>query len=99
MNGYECGQCGCEPCICAEIEQRKEKQQRIEEGYRAKKLLRDFEDATNELFKVLMRPKRVRQRLLRWLYPELRNVANSLRKYYWFKDESVKDGVKNGENV
>jgi len=48
--------------------------------------LKNFEAATNELFKVLIKPKGLRQRLLRWLYPELMAVIDSLRKCYWSED-------------
>lgn len=49
----------------------------------AEALMEDFEDATNALFQALTKPKGVRQRFLRWLYPELVEVSESLRKCYW----------------
>ncbi len=45
--------------------------------------LEDFEKATSELFLVLIKPKGFRQRFLRWLYPELVKVADTLKKCYW----------------
>ena len=45
--------------------------------------LKDFEESTNKLYRVLIKPKGLRQRLLRWLYPELVDVADDLRKCYW----------------
>ncbi len=44
---------------------------------------KNFEDATNKLYQVLIKPKGLRQRLLQWLYPELVDVANTLRECYW----------------
>lgn len=45
--------------------------------------LKKFEDSTNKLYLVLIKPKGIRQKLLRWLYPELVDVANDLRECYW----------------
>lgn len=46
-------------------------------------LPRNFENSTSKLYHVLIKPKGLRLRLLRWLYPELVDVANDLRKCYW----------------
>ncbi len=71
MNGAECGACGEIKCICEEVSREKGK------------ALKSFEEDTNELYRVLVKPKGLRQRLLKWLYPELRKVADSLRECYW----------------
>ena len=84
MNGYECGGCDCSPCRCKEIKEQKELKIRKECGDEAVELIKNFDEATNELHEVLMKPKGVRQRLLKWLFPELTKVADSLRKCYWY---------------
>ena len=79
MNGglTECSICDCDPCCCREIKARKDS------GMEAMETLKTFDTQTEALYKVLIKPKGVRQRLLRLLYPELVDVANSLRKIYW----------------
>ncbi|KKN66006.1 hypothetical protein LCGC14_0475980 [marine sediment metagenome] len=76
MNGYECGGCDMSPCICAEEKAR-------EEERKASVRLGKLEKDTNELYFALTKPKGLRLKLLRWLYPEITRVADSLRKCYW----------------
>lgn len=81
MNGglTECIVCDCDPCACKEIRARKNRE------VRATEILKTFDTQTNELYQVLIKPKGLRQRLLRWLYPEITKVADSLRECYWSK--------------
>lgn len=74
MNGTECGKCGFIQCKCKEIELEKQ-------GVSI--YMKQFEKDTNDLWRALIKPKGLRLRLLRWLYPEIRKVADSLRKCYW----------------
>ena len=82
MNGglTECNVCDCDPCRCREIEAGKDRETR------ATKALETFEARTTELYQVLIKPKGLRLRLLKWLYPEVAKVADALRKCYWSKD-------------
>ena len=76
----ECDICDCDPCQCKEIRWRKEHE------IKATELLKDFDEATDDLYQVLMKPKGLRRRLLKWLFPEITKVADSLRKCYWHYD-------------
>ena len=76
MNGAECGKCGYIQCVCRE-RAAKEKERL------ASTRLKSLEEETNTLYKALVKPKGLRLRLLRWLYPEIVKVADSLRKCYW----------------
>lgn len=52
----------------------------------AAKALSDLEDlgkATNQLYQALIKPRGLRLRLLKWLFPEIVKVADSLRECYW----------------
>ena len=83
MNGsenYDCSMCGSSPCRCAE-----------EEGVKAVKQLKALEKNTNDLYFALISPKGFRLRFLRWLYPEIAKVADSLRECYWSNSAEVKD--------
>ena len=42
-------------------------------------------DNIEKLYQVLIKPKGLRLRLLKWLYPEITDVADALREYYWSK--------------
>ena len=53
------------------------------EGAKAVVHLKTLEKETNKLYQALIKPKGLRLRLLRWLYPEIVNVADSLRECYW----------------
>ena len=68
MNGAECGDCGRIQCVC----------NIVPDGKYA-----DFQKATEKLYEILIKPKGLRLRFLRWLFPELADVANELRKCYW----------------
>ena len=79
MNGglTECDVCGCDSCVCKMIKARKDRETK------ATDLLKDFDAYTNDLYSALMKPKGIRLRLLKWLYPEIVKVSDSLRKCYW----------------
>lgn len=49
----------------------------------ATQLLKNFDESTDKLYTVLMKPKGLRKRLLKLLFPELRDVADDLRRCYW----------------
>ena len=36
-----------------------------------------------KLDKALLTPKRWRLKIIKWIFPEIIDVANELRKYYW----------------
>lgn len=74
MNGADCGKCGNIQCTCRENELEKA-------GYKI--YMEQFEADTNKLYLALIKPKGWRLKLLKWLYPEIQNVADSLRKCYW----------------
>lgn len=48
-----------------------------------KQLGKDLDKAIEELYQALIKPKGLRLKLLKGLYPEIVNVANALREYYW----------------
>jgi len=48
-----------------------------------KQLGKDLDTAIKKLFLALIKPKGLRLKLLKYLYPEIVNVANELREYYW----------------
>jgi hypothetical protein len=74
MNGADCGKCGYIQCRCREIELEKQGNSIYME---------QFEKDTNELYLALIKPKGLRLKLLRWLYPEVVKVSDSLRRCYW----------------
>ena len=74
MNGAECGECGNIQCTCPKIV-----------VHMSGKPFKDFEKDTNKLYLALTKPRGIRLRLMRWLYPEIVRVADSLRKCYWSK--------------
>ena len=72
MNEYECGSCGCYPCVCfkeKEIKKITEEQEVIEIAWR--------------IFATLPKWK---LRLIRWFWPEILDVATAMLKYYWSED-------------
>ena len=69
----ECVVCDGAPCRCKVI--------------KVSRTLKNFDKSTDKLYQVLVKPKGFRQRLLKWLFPELRDVADDLRKCYW--DEGI----------
>lgn len=71
MNGAECGSCGFMLCRCEEIERRERRRQ-----------CKDEKDLIEQVFQILMKPKGLRLKILRWLYPEVVRVADSIKKYY-----------------
>lgn len=79
MNGAECGKCGEIQCVCREIEKR-------EKENRASELLKILEIDTTELYYAVIKPKGLRLRLLKWLYPEIVKVVDSLKRCYWSRD-------------
>ena len=71
MNGAECGECGNTVYLPQIV------------VHMSGKPFKEFEETTNELYDALVKPKGIRLKLLRWLYPEIVGVADSLRKCYW----------------
>ena len=64
----------CNECRAKGLLGYKERQQRLGP---------DLDMAIEKLFQALIKPKGLRLKLLKWLYPEIVNVANTLRDYYW----------------
>ena len=75
MNGgmTECGQCGCDPCYCKAIEKRKQRQ-RVKDG---KVVIESLWQA------MMMHLPSWKMKIIRWLWPDIINVANNLKEYYW----------------
>ncbi len=75
MNGYEetlaCSRCGRNPCIC-------------KKKYKPKSA-REI-DLIDRIYRTLLRPKGIRLCLLRWMYPEIVQVAEDLKTYYWAEE-------------
>lgn len=69
MNGYECGSCGCDPCICAE----RRREERIRNG---KEVLETF-------WQALVKLPKWKRSIIIWLWPDMVEVVDELRKYYW----------------
>lgn len=74
MNGgmTECGRCDCDPCCCKAIEKRKQ-EQRVKDG---KVVIESMWQAMTHL-------PRWKMKIVRWLWPNIIDVANDLREYYW----------------
>ena len=68
MNGYECGKCNCSPCKCEEIKRRK----RIVEGKEIAEIGID----------VFSKVKRRRMKLIKWLWPDIKRLADALFDYW-----------------
>ena len=66
MNGAECEECGLIPCKCKEIKIRKKREQ--------------FNiDILEQFYQILTKPKRIRLKILKWLYPEIIHIADELK--------------------
>jgi len=74
MNGgmTECGQCDCDPCRCEAIEKRKQ-EQRVKDG----------KVVIESLWRVMINLPRWKKKIIMWLWPDIINVADDLREYYW----------------
>ena len=68
MNGYECGMCDCDPCVCAAIERRK----RIKEG---KEAIEGMAQASQYL-------TGFRRWLVKHIWPDALHAMDETRKYY-----------------
>ena len=79
MNGglTECNECDCDPCICVSMAER-EQQRKISEG---KVALEVAWDVFNKC------PKGWKQKLIKWLWPDLTRMATAILDYYW--DEQI----------
>ena len=66
MNGAECEECGLIPCKCEEIKICKKREQ-----FNA--------DLLEQFYRVLTKPKRLRLKILKWLYPEIIHIADKLK--------------------
>ncbi len=53
-------------------------------GQNAIARLKNFEEATEELYQVLIAPKGLRLILIKWLFPEIVKVADTLKDCYWY---------------
>ena len=47
----------------------------------------ELEKILDKLDKALLAPKRWRLKLIKWIFPEICDVADALREYYWNKDQ------------
>ena len=74
MNGgmTECGQCDCDPCRCEAIAERKQKQK-----------VKDGKVVIESLWQVMIDLPRWKKKIIMWLWPDIINIADNLREYYW----------------
>lgn len=74
MNGgmTECDACGCDPCRCREIGTIKHRR-RVREG----------KVVIENMWRVMIDLPRWKKKIIMWLWPDIINVANDLREYYW----------------
>ena len=70
MNGYECGVCNCDPCVCVE----RERIAKIKEG-------REIAEVGIDVFsKVKFHSWKMK--LVRWLWPDLQRLVDALYNYW-----------------
>jgi len=70
MNGsesHDCSVCSTQPCVCAE------NKQRIANG----------KVVIESLWRVMINLPRWKKKIIMWLWPDIINVADDLREYYW----------------
>jgi len=74
MNGgmTECGRCDCDPCCCEAIEKRKQKQR-----------IKDGKVVIESLWQTMARLPRWKRKIIKWLWPDIIDVADNLKEYYW----------------
>lgn len=41
------------------------------------------DELIEKIYQILIRPKRWRRKFLKWLCPELVDIATAMREYYW----------------
>lgn len=62
--------------------------------WRKKIMKKEWQDVEEELFKALNAPGCIRLWLIKKIYPEIANVANTLRSFYWSSSSRAgPDGV------
>lgn len=71
MNGYECSDCGCAPCVCVTIAREDRK---IKSGKEALEVSWDV---------FIKGPKGWKRKIIKWLWPDLSRMANAIKEYYW----------------
>lgn len=60
-------------------------------------MIQNDTDVQTRIFETLNAPGRWRQKLIKWLYPELVQFTKELQDYYWRQDESeVQNQNKSG---
>ena len=69
MNGYECGECHCEPCTCKE----KLRKKRVAEG----------KIALESMYQAFVHLPKWKRKIVKWLWPDIIHVAEDLKEYYW----------------
>ena len=69
MNGYECSMCDTDPCICKEVERNKN--------------VREGKIAIESMWQAMAHLPRWKMKIVRWLWPDIIDVADDLREYYW----------------
>lgn len=75
MNGAECEVCGSLVCKCEDIARNTKRREQFEAE----------SEIIEQVYQALMKPKGLRFKILKWLYPEIVSVADRLREYYWSK--------------
>ena len=70
MNGYECGDCDCDLCVCTE----REKTAKIKEG-------REVAEVGIDVFSKV-KFHNWKMRLVRWLWPDLQRLVDALYNYW-----------------
>lgn len=76
MNGgmTECGRCDCDPCRCEAIAERK-RLQKVSEG----------QVVIESLWRTMVFLPNWKKKIIKWLWPDIIDVAEDLKEYYWSK--------------
>lgn len=73
MNGYDCGICNCEPCVC--------------DGQERKKNIKEGKIAIESMWQAVVHLSRWRMKIVKWIWPDIIHVAEDLQKYYWGEED------------
>lgn len=87
-NEHQCPDCGhvnCN-CDCTMETVRDESLPFVLEEVKTPTVEMALDESAKSVFNILIKPKGWRIRLLKWWFPEIRDLAGKLRKYYWSDD-------------
>ena len=69
MNGYECGVCDCDPCVCSERKRRKN--------------IRDGKIVIESMWQAMVHLPKWKMKIIKWLWPDIKHVSEDMLEYYW----------------